>query len=277
MNGIHHLTRGGQGGGPRRPGQIIQRNQGGVGSQTSRASSQAHLNPGGGQTISLGVDDRSKRDRVEICSIDDFLDNGELYLYDYGVDLAFFIAKSRGGTCTLAYSDPPALVRNRAHFLCNNFCFGAYNLFYNNCEDFAIYCKTGLIVPRIITIGRSGQTTACAALICALISIPYSLLTGSNFVGVSVVGYVLYSIWRLFSDTGYRTDARKVPFEGLAAFQTFIAFMYRQLLFTLIPKFLCYAILIRTFWFPEATWTIQSQNSLLNWIITVAFLWAAFF
>nr|XP_048328574.1 protein LEAD-SENSITIVE 1-like [Ziziphus jujuba var. spinosa] len=142
-----------------------------------------------------------------------FLKGGKLYRYDYGVDLDFFIAKSREGTVTLAYSDPPRLVLHRAYFLLKNG-FGAYNLFNNNCEDFAIYCKTGLLAPRIID--RSGQIPSVFAAICAIISFPYSLLLTSisNFVGGR-------SIWKLFSDIGYRKDARRVGVQELGAFGRF--------------------------------------------------------
>ncbi|XP_048328571.1 protein LEAD-SENSITIVE 1-like [Ziziphus jujuba] len=140
------------------------------------------------------------------------LKGGKLYRYDYDVDLDFFIAKSRGGTVRIAYLDPPRLVLHRAYFLLKNDGFGAYNLFNNNCEDFAIYCKTGLLSPRIIALSRSGQIASVFAAICAIISFPYSLVLTSisNFVGGLALCYVLYSICRLLSDIGYRKDARRV-------------------------------------------------------------------
>ncbi|KAJ1257884.1 hypothetical protein BS78_10G030200 [Paspalum vaginatum] len=80
-----------------------------------------------------------KREGVIMSCLDCFLDGGNLYLFDYAVSPAFFLAKARGGTCTLAASDPYDVVIHRARYLLNNG-FGMYSLFKNNCEDFAIYC-----------------------------------------------------------------------------------------------------------------------------------------
>ncbi|KAF3433952.1 hypothetical protein FNV43_RR25055 [Rhamnella rubrinervis] len=84
----------------------------------------------------------SGADRVECCSIEEFLSGGDLKLYHYGVNRALFSIK-RGGTCTLTHSDPPEKVRQRA-FVHLGKDFGGYDLLGNNCEDFAIYIKTGL-------------------------------------------------------------------------------------------------------------------------------------
>ncbi|GAB2215784.1 hypothetical protein Droror1_Dr00020184, partial [Drosera rotundifolia] len=48
---------------------------------------------------------------------------------------------SKGGTCTIAQSDPSEMVIHRAMYLLQNG-FVNYDVFENNCEDFAIYCKT---------------------------------------------------------------------------------------------------------------------------------------
>ncbi|KAG2273802.1 hypothetical protein Bca52824_056357 [Brassica carinata] len=81
--------------------------------------------------------------------LDCFLAGGDLYLYEYNVSMRFFIAKTIGGTCTLAPSDPPDDVLVRANFhLKIDGCFGDYRLRNNNCEDFPIYCKTGFLVYK---------------------------------------------------------------------------------------------------------------------------------
>nr|XP_048327288.1 uncharacterized protein LOC107415643 isoform X2 [Ziziphus jujuba var. spinosa] len=114
--------------------------------------------------------DQSRLDRVICSSVDDFLSGGELYRFEYGVNLPLFIAKTRGGTCTLARSDPPNDVLDRAYSLLENG-FGKYHLFGNNCEDFAIYCKTGIhLVDNNFSIGRSGQAASFLVAIGALIS-----------------------------------------------------------------------------------------------------------
>ncbi|XP_059642979.1 protein LEAD-SENSITIVE 1-like [Cornus florida] len=74
--------------------------------------------------------------------IDCFLSDGELYLYRYGVSWTFYKAKLRRGTCTRKPSDTPNVVLARAQsFLATG--FGDYHIVNNNCENFAITCKTG--------------------------------------------------------------------------------------------------------------------------------------
>ncbi|TXG65496.1 hypothetical protein EZV62_006771 [Acer yangbiense] len=54
---------------------------------------------------------------VILSCIDCFLSGGELKLFEYGVSRAYFLANVRGGTCTLATSDPPEDVLHRANIL----------------------------------------------------------------------------------------------------------------------------------------------------------------
>nr|GFD16754.1 NC domain-containing protein-related protein [Tanacetum cinerariifolium] len=100
-----------------------------------------------------------------------------------------FLAKARGGTCTLAVSDPPEAVVHRANYLLNNG-FGCYNVFKNNCEDFAIYCKTGLLVVDQRTMGQSGQA-------------------------VSIIGGPLAAVFRYAADIGMRRDVMRFGAEDL--------------------------------------------------------------
>ncbi|KAF7816279.1 NC domain-containing family protein [Senna tora] len=142
-----------------------------------------------------------------------FLSGGDLYLFQYGVTPAFFLAKARGGTCTLATSDPPEHVLHRALFLLENG-FGGYNVFKNNCEDFAIYCKTGLLVSTSINVGRSGQAASYMAAASAVVSSPIRFLT-TGFGGLALAGCGMYCVSRLVSDIGFRSDVSKVPVERL--------------------------------------------------------------
>lgn len=149
-----------------------------------------------------------------VCScLDCFLWGGKLYLFEYAVNPALFIAKARGGTCTLAASDPQEVVLHRASYLLKNG-FGVYDLFKNNCEDFAIYCKTGLLVFTSISVGRSGQLTSFVAATTAIMSTPLRFLT-TSFPGLTAVGCGMYCISRLVSDIGVRRDVTKVPVENL--------------------------------------------------------------
>ncbi|KAI4307729.1 hypothetical protein L6164_030885 [Bauhinia variegata] len=158
--------------------------------------------------------DQSRLDGGVISScLDCFLFGGELYIFEYGVSPAFFIAKARGGTCTLAKSDPPEDVLHRALFLLEKG-FGGYNVFNNNCEDFAIYCKTGLLVFTSISVGRSGQAASYVAAVSAVVSSPLRFMT-TSFSGLALVGCGMYCVSRLVSDIGVRRDVLKVPAEKL--------------------------------------------------------------
>lgn len=149
-----------------------------------------------------------------ICScLDCFLDGGALYRFEYGVNPAFFLAKARGGTCTLAESDPSETVLHRATFLLQKG-FGGYDVFKNNCEDFAIYCKTGLLIIEGQTVGPSGQAASILAVISAVFSSPLRFLT-TSIPGITAVAGGVYCVSRLVNDIGVRRDVSKVPVEDL--------------------------------------------------------------
>lgn len=125
-----------------------------------------------------------------------------------------FIAKVRGGTCTTAASDSPETVIHRAMHLLQNG-FGNYDVFQNNCEDFAMYCKTGLLTLDRLGVGRSGQASSViGAPLAALISSPLKLLIPSP-VGVATVTAGMYCMSRYATDIGVRTDVIKVAVEDL--------------------------------------------------------------
>ncbi|KAJ3678598.1 hypothetical protein LUZ60_002401 [Juncus effusus] len=93
---------------------------------------------------------------VTISCLDCFLNGKKLNLFSYSVSGAFFLAKIRGGTCTMAKSNPSHEVIHRAAYLLKHG-FGSYDLFKNNSEEFAMYCKTGLVPNPFENTGRSGQ------------------------------------------------------------------------------------------------------------------------
>ncbi|GAB2265516.1 hypothetical protein Dimus_000566 [Dionaea muscipula] len=157
--------------------------------------------------------DQSMASGVISSCLDCFLSGGELYLFEYGVSPVFFLAKARGGTCTLAVSDPPDDVLHRASYLLEKG-FGVYNIFKNNCEDFAIYCKTGLLVITNISVGRSGQASAFLAAASTIVSSPLRYLT-TSVSGLATVGCGMYCVSRLVSDIGIRRDVKKIPVETL--------------------------------------------------------------
>ncbi|KAF3433978.1 hypothetical protein FNV43_RR25081 [Rhamnella rubrinervis] len=131
-------------------------------------------------------------DRVDCCSIEEFLSGDDLYLYEYGVKSVIFLIK-RGGTCTPTVSDPPEAVLDRARVHLEKG-FGDYNLFQNNCEDFATYCKTGLLKEGTSNSGRSGQIQFLFDILLVVLFTPYQFLSS----GLALVVYaLLYLGYRL--------------------------------------------------------------------------------
>lgn len=143
------------------------------------------------------------------------MQNGSLYCFEYEASPSVFLAKVRGGTCTTAASDPPETVIHRAMYLLQNG-FGNYDVFQNNCEDFTLYCKTGLLTLDRLGVGRSGQASSViGAPLAALISSPLKLLMPSP-VGVATLTAGMYCMSRYATDIGVRADVVKVPVEDLA-------------------------------------------------------------
>ena len=151
---------------------------------------------------------------VVLSCLDCFLAGGVLYCFEYNVNPAIFVAKLRGGTCTLATSDPPETVVHRAQYLLDNG-FGCYNVFKNNCEDFAIYCKTGLVVLDQLTMGQSGQAVSLiGGPLAAVLSAPLRLVT-SNACVMAAMAVGVYCTSRVAADIGMRTDVVKLEVEDL--------------------------------------------------------------
>jgi hypothetical protein len=149
--------------------------------------------------------------------LDCFLSGCELCLFEYAVSCAHFLAQARGGTCTIASSDATEGVLHRAFYLLENG-FGPYNVFKNNCEDFAIYCKTGLLVTTKISLGGSGQAGSCSAAASSIASLSVRFVT-TSFCGMTLIGCGTYCIRRLVSDIWFRhkvlKDAKNVPVETI--------------------------------------------------------------
>ena len=153
---------------------------------------------------------------VLLSCLDCFLWGYPLHRFEYGENLVVFLAKARGGTCTLALADPPDVVLHRAKYLLKNG-FGFYNIFRNNCEDFAMYCKTGLLIINGRAIGTSGQAASVVgAPLAAILSSPLAFLTAEPW-GYVVVTASMYCISRYATDLSNRVDATKIPVEDLVA------------------------------------------------------------
>ncbi|XP_059456585.1 protein LEAD-SENSITIVE 1-like [Corylus avellana] len=161
--------------------------------------------------------------------LDCFLRNGSLYRYEYGVSKSVFLAHVRGGTCSTAKSDPPEEVTRRALYLLQTG-FGNYDLLQNNCEDFALYCKTGLVIEGKVKtegsgqkkgnklgvgVGASGQVSSVSSVFdAASEAIRYSTL--KSLVSRATVMAAMYFLDRYATDIGVRDDVIKMAVEDLA-------------------------------------------------------------
>ncbi|VVA15390.1 PREDICTED: NC domain-containing [Prunus dulcis] len=119
-----------------------------------------------------------------------FLAGGVLYRFEYAVNPALFIAKARGGTCTLAVSDPDDVVVHRAKYLLDN--------------GFGI-------------IGQSGQTVSIiGGPLAAVLSTPLRLVT-TNVYGMAATAITMYCASRYAADIGMRRDVVKVSVEDMTS------------------------------------------------------------
>ncbi|KAK3030648.1 hypothetical protein RJ639_035852 [Escallonia herrerae] len=160
---------------------------------------------------------RQPESGVVLSCLDCFLGSGSLYHFEYGVTPSIFLAKLRGGTCTTAETDAPEAVIDRAMYLLRNG-FGNYDVFKNNCEDFALYCKTGFLILDQTSLGRSGQAASIVgAPLAALLSSSLKLFLTSP-VGVVTATAGMYCMSRYATDIGVRTDVVKVKVEDFARF-----------------------------------------------------------
>ncbi|XP_071727545.1 protein LEAD-SENSITIVE 1-like [Rutidosis leptorrhynchoides] len=149
---------------------------------------------------------------VKLCCVDCFIKGGSLYLFKYQASRKFLLSKTVGGTCTMAESDPVKEVIHRTSYLYENG-YGKYDLMNNNCEDFALYCKTGLWSVDKAYQGRSSQANMVR---------PTSRAQKDQKIA-EYVQQIATAIPRSFSkrevnDLGFRKDVVKVPVEELCTF-----------------------------------------------------------
>ncbi|XP_057788772.1 uncharacterized protein LOC131005736 [Salvia miltiorrhiza] len=160
---------------------------------------------------------KKHKNGVVMSCLNCFLGNGSLYRFEYGVSALALVTKLRSGTCTTAKSDPPGDVIRRALYLLE-IGFGKYDALSNNCEDFALYCKTGLVVIRQDDSEghRSGQSSSVAAAIDSFIfSLSTKIFSSNPYVlGATTVGR--YTFGRYVTDVGVRSDVIKLEVEAFA-------------------------------------------------------------
>ncbi|KAL5568155.1 hypothetical protein UlMin_024730 [Ulmus minor] len=87
-----------------------------------------------------------------------FLDGHRLFRFEYEVSSTNLVIQHHR-TCSTRSCDKPQVVVERAWELLNNG-FGNYDLFENNCECFAFYCKTGKPMSLQATFAKSAGKVA---------------------------------------------------------------------------------------------------------------------
>lgn len=172
--------------------------------------------PASQQDCEINCGFRRPNSGVVLSCLSCFLGNCALYCFEYGVSKSHFLTRVRGGTCTIAASDPPQIVVHRAMYLLKNG-YGNFDVFQNNCEDFALYCKTGLLTRLKGDGGSSGQATSfiggSLAIFCGS-AVRYFI--AASPVGVGTVTAGTYSMSRYYNDIGVRYDVTKVDVKDVA-------------------------------------------------------------
>ncbi|XP_060672406.1 uncharacterized protein LOC132803422 [Ziziphus jujuba] len=160
--------------------------------------------------------DHSTVHGVVCSSIDCFRSGADhLYHFEYDVNPALILAKLVGGT-TLALADGPDVVLDRAlNFLTSNDSNSHYR-FINKGKDFAMYCKTGLVVIDNINFGRRWQTALFFFAVTVTFFLSLQRLTAATFTGVAASWFSLYCIYRFGSDIGARPNVIEV--DGIKNF-----------------------------------------------------------
>uniref|UniRef100_A0A0A9EUA0 LRAT domain-containing protein n=1 Tax=Arundo donax TaxID=35708 RepID=A0A0A9EUA0_ARUDO len=95
--------------------------------------------------------------------------------------------------------------------------FGNYDTFEKNCEDFALYCKTGLLPVEEPVIGTSGQASSAIGVpLAGLLSTPFKLFAAGPL-GMATVTAGMYCAGRYITDIGVRKDVAKVEVDNLSS------------------------------------------------------------
>nr|XP_043630435.1 protein LEAD-SENSITIVE 1-like [Erigeron canadensis] len=108
-------------------------------------------------------------------------------------------------------------------YLLQNSVFGDYHVVKNNCEDFALYCKTGLLIRcnPTPTTGSSGQVNFWSNV--SWKSIVYSAaekVVRTTMPYVTVTVEIGVHSWKKYkTDIGVRDDVEKVKVEEVASFR----------------------------------------------------------
>ncbi|KAI7753417.1 hypothetical protein M8C21_022804 [Ambrosia artemisiifolia] len=162
---------------------------------------------------------------VTISCLNCFTGTGSLYLYQYGVSKWTHLSKLRGGISTIEPSDPPQdVVYRTVYLLGEQKGFGDYNVARNNCEDFALYCKTELMIDGKPATGGSGQVNSIvnAPWNPVVVSMLQKAVFSTTSIPVTVAVTVGEYYWKRYkSDIGVRDDVIKVDVKDVGSFRSF--------------------------------------------------------
>ncbi|CAA6660501.1 unnamed protein product [Spirodela intermedia] len=152
---------------------------------------------------------------VSSC-LDCFLAGGVLYRFEYGVSPALFLAKARGGTCTLAAADPPPSSPTGRPTCSPTAASGA-----TASSRATARTSPSTARPACSWWSRNGgQSGQAISLIggpaAAAFSTPIRLLS-TNIYGMAATAVGVYCASRYFADIGNRRDVVKVAVEDLTS------------------------------------------------------------
>ncbi|KAG8480670.1 hypothetical protein CXB51_025215 [Gossypium anomalum] len=125
---------------------------------------------------------------AKVC-IDCFLHKETLQIYDYGVPFREFSYRKRG-TCSQLHSKPPHEVISAATAFLEGARFGDYDMFKNNCEDFAVFCKTGSAESYQILGHFEKVSLANAAITAAVVGGPAGIILSTAALAPYVISKV---------------------------------------------------------------------------------------
>ncbi|KAL5076976.1 hypothetical protein RYX36_015960 [Vicia faba] len=157
-------------------------------------------------------------DGVFSSCLDCFLSGGELHRFLYGVNKLHFLVQARGGTCTLASSDPTEEVVYRGGSgQAASYLAAAFKSVGGVSGQAASY------LPAVKSVGSaSGQAASYLAAVGGgsgqAASYLAAVSSAANYYSPAVVGLgcITYSWERLASDIGFRKDVTKVPVERVS-------------------------------------------------------------
>ncbi len=132
------------------------------------------------ELIHFSGEQNSKRcARIRADTVEEFLQGSTLRLVAYDVGGGAKVFKRSGSVHTMKSRPAEEVVATAKHYLQKPLEWKEYHLLFNNCEDFAVYCKTGktTVVPQGtreagLTLGSAALATAAGvaiALVAAMV------------------------------------------------------------------------------------------------------------